>query len=90
MPDDAPQGEDPQASIMDEMLNRLKVTSTPAALYLKNGIKLIGKVLRYDEDFVLFTLERNVPDDWGMVIDRAALSSVQRHIDKPREPRRND
>ncbi len=61
-------------SLMDTALTGFQESGKDAALYLKNGIKLTGKIVKFDNTSILMSAD----DSEGITIDRTAVSSVQK------------
>lgn len=59
--------------IMNEMFQKLKDTSVTAAVFLKNGIRLIGKIKQIDPEAVLMT----GPTPHGLAVARDSIATVQ-------------
>lgn len=65
-------------SIMNERLRHSQTTQELVAVYLVNGVKLVGKVEKFDDDSVHLT--SNI--DGGVTIERRSISAVQKNIER--------
>lgn len=62
---------------MDSGLKQLQDQKKPACIHLKNGVKLTGLVLDFDQESIHLASS----NEFGVIIDRSAVSSLQ-----PRSP----
>lgn len=58
--------------IKNEMFQALMDTGATAAVFLKNGIRLIGKIKKFDSEAVLMTGQTPI----GLAVDRDAIATV--------------
>jgi predicted hydrocarbon binding protein len=59
--------------IMNEMFENLKDADVTAAVFLKGGIRLIGKILKIDPEAILMT----GPTKFGLAVARESVATVQ-------------
>lgn len=60
---------------MDELLDSVRKNDGQAAIYLKNGIRIVGKIIRYDESDLLVSSASS--GSAGLAINRSAVATVQ-------------
>lgn len=72
--------------IMDEMFENLMSTNVTAAVFLKNGIRLIGKIQKIDPKAILMT----GPTKFGLAVDRDAIATAQEFSQNLNNDRRGD
>jgi sRNA-binding regulator protein Hfq len=55
------------------MLQKLQDNGTVSAVFLKNGIRLIGKIIRFDSEDIHIT---SPSDQLGMSVSRDAIATI--------------
>lgn len=66
---------------MNERLAASKSSQELVAIYLVNGVKLVGKVEKFDDDSIHLT--SNI--DGGVTIERQSVSAVQKNTERKGE-----
>lgn len=69
--------------IMDEMLQTLKNANVKAAVFLKNGIRLIGEIKQIDSEAILMS----GPTRLGLAVMRDSIATVQEFSESERHNR---
>ncbi len=69
---------------MDAMFQKLKEADLMAAVFLKNGIRLIGKVVQIDPEAILMT----GPTKLGLAVSRETIATVQEFSQNPHHEER--
>jgi sRNA-binding regulator protein Hfq len=67
--------------ILNTMLDNLRKRDQVAALFLTNGIRITGRVKEFDHESILIIGPNDVPS----VVQRSALSTVQKNMPKDKE-----
>lgn len=67
---------------MNDRLTASKVNQELIAIYLVNGVKLVGKVERFDDDSIHLT--SNI--DGGVTIERRSVSAIQKNTERKGDP----
>lgn len=70
-------------SLMNTELGVYQTDATELAIYLKNGIRLTGKVLAFDNDTIKIS-GKNGP----VLVERGAVATVQKFVRDERETQR--
>lgn len=65
--------------IMNEMFKNLMEANVTAAVFLKNGIRLIGKIQKVDPEAIQMT----GPTKFGLAVDRDSIATVQEFSQSP-------
>lgn len=65
--------ENEQAFLWNEMFQKLRDSGATAAVFLKNGIRLIGKVLKFDKEAVLMTSPTSTV---GLTVARDSIATA--------------
>jgi sRNA-binding regulator protein Hfq len=73
-------------AIMNEMLQDLKNADVTSAVFLKNGIRLIGKIIKVDPEAILMT----GPTKRGLAVARDTIATVQEFSQSTHHDRRQN
>jgi sRNA-binding regulator protein Hfq len=71
-------------SLMNKKLEQHFKSGTEIDVYLKNGIRLCGRIMEYDEDSIVISSAKIGLED-GILIARGALATVQRTTNRDKE-----
>jgi RNA chaperone Hfq len=69
---------------MTERLTKYKADGTKAAVYLFNGVRLIGRVIEFDSESIVLDSEQPGLDD-GIVVVRSNIATVQKAVNEDRK-----
>jgi len=75
------------SDLRDNMLAEAKSKKTMMDLFLKNGIRLSGRILDFDEESVLISSPKVEP---GILIERSATATYQPSAPKGERNDRNE
>ena len=67
---------------MNERLQAAQATQETVAIYLANGVKLVGKVERFDDESIQLT--SNI--EGGVTVERRSVSAVQKNQERKGDP----
>ena len=71
-------------TLTEERLARYKSGKVKAAIYLFNGVRLIGRVVDYDASAIILDSEQAGLDD-GVLVVRQNVATIQRAVAEDRK-----
>jgi RNA chaperone Hfq len=69
---------------MDEMFENLKTSNATAAVFLKNGVRLTGKIIKIDKESILMTSQSK----FGLAVARDSIATAQEYSQNSHHERR--